>query len=147
MTRLGITVDYADDFARSATEVTEFERAGIDVVAVAEAYSFDAVSRLGYLAAITERVTLMSAILPVYSRTPALIAMTALAEQLGTTEAYARRAIGDALNFKLMPEGLSASEAGMRRVFVTLQSAGLVPKDAAFDMADLVDGSYLAAAR
>ena len=59
----------------------------------------------------------------------------------------AERAIGDALNFKLMPEGLSASEAGMRRVFVTLQSAGLVPKDAAFDMADFVDGSYLAAAR
>ena len=77
MTRLGITVDYADDFAESATEVVEFERAGIDVVAVAEAYSFDAVSRLGYLAAITSRVTLLSAILPIYSRTPALIAMTA----------------------------------------------------------------------
>jgi len=77
MTRLGITVDYSDDFANSATEVTEFERAGIDVVAVAEAYSFDAVSRLGYLAAITERVTLLSAILPIYSRSPALIAMTA----------------------------------------------------------------------
>lgn len=77
MTRLGITVDYADDFATSATEVTDFERAGIDVVAVAEAYSFDAVSRLGYLAAITERVTLLSAILPIYSRTPALLAMTA----------------------------------------------------------------------
>ena len=77
MTRLGITVDYADDFANSATEVTEFERAGIDVVAVAEAYSFDAVSRLGYLAAITSRVTLLSAILPIYSRTPALLAMTA----------------------------------------------------------------------
>ncbi|CAN5308996.1 LLM class F420-dependent oxidoreductase [soil metagenome] len=77
MTRLGITVDYADDFANSATEVVEFERAGIDLVAVAEAYSFDAVSRLGYLAAITSRVTLLSAILPIYSRTPALIAMTA----------------------------------------------------------------------
>ncbi|MCU1411265.1 MAG: putative Flavin-dependent oxidoreductase, F420-dependent methylene-tetrahydromethanopterin reductase [Rhodoglobus sp.] len=77
MTRLGITVDYADDFASSATEVVEFERAGIDVVAVAEAYSFDAVSRLGYLAAITSRVALLSAILPIYSRTPALIAMTA----------------------------------------------------------------------
>ncbi len=77
MTRLGITVDYSDDFAQSATEVTEFENAGIDVVAVAEAYSFDAVSRLGYLAAITERVTLLSAILPIYSRTPALLAMTA----------------------------------------------------------------------
>ena len=77
MTRLGITVDYADDFANSASEVTEFERAGIDVVAVAEAYSFDAVSRLGYLAAITSRVTLLSAILPIYSRSPALLAMTA----------------------------------------------------------------------
>lgn len=77
MTRLGITVDYSDDFAASASEVTEFERAGVDVVAVAEAYSFDAVSRLGYLAAITERVTLLSAILPIYSRTPALLAMTA----------------------------------------------------------------------
>jgi len=77
MTRLGITVDYADDFAASASEAAEFERAGIDVIAVAEAYSFDAVSRLGYLAAITDRVALMSAILPVFSRSPALIAMTA----------------------------------------------------------------------
>ena len=77
MTRLGITVDYADDFAESTSEAVEFERAGIDVIAVAEAYSFDAVSRLGYLAAITDRVALMSAILPVFSRSPALIAMTA----------------------------------------------------------------------
>jgi ABC-type nitrate/sulfonate/bicarbonate transport system substrate-binding protein len=68
-----------------------------------------------------------------------------LVKQLGTTEAYARRAIGDALSFKLMPDGLAASEAGMRRVFSTLQSAGLVPKDAAFDMACFVDPSYLAA--
>ena len=77
MTRLGITVDYADDFAESASEAAEFERAGADVLAVAEAYSFDAVSRIGYLAAITSRVALMSAILPIYSRSPALIAMTA----------------------------------------------------------------------
>jgi len=70
-----------------------------------------------------------------------------LVKELGTTEAYARRAIGDALNFKLMPDGLAASEAGMRRVFTTLQNAGLVPKDAAFDMARFVDPSYLAAAR
>lgn len=51
MTRLGITIDYADDVAESASEAAEFERAGADVLAVAEAYSFDAVSRLGYLAA------------------------------------------------------------------------------------------------
>jgi ABC-type nitrate/sulfonate/bicarbonate transport system substrate-binding protein len=69
-----------------------------------------------------------------------------LVKELGTTEAYARRAIGDALDFKLMPDGLAASEAGMRRVFTTLQNAGLVPKDAAFDMARFVDPGYLAAA-
>src|SRR5882724_916419 len=70
-----------------------------------------------------------------------------LVKELGTTEAYARRAIADALNFKLMPDGLAASVAGMRRVFTTLQSAALVPKDATFDMGRFVDGSYLAAAR
>ncbi len=77
MTRLGITMDYSDDFATVAADVVEFERVGADVVEVAEAYSFDAVSRLGYLAAITTRITLASGILPLYSRTPTLLAMTA----------------------------------------------------------------------
>ena len=54
---------------------------------------------------------------------------------LAPTPDYARRAIGDALKFKLMPDGLAASEAGMRRVFTTLQRAGLVPSDQPFDMA------------
>jgi F420-dependent oxidoreductase-like protein len=40
-------------------------------------YTFDAVSQLGYLAAVTERVELMSGIFPIYSRTPTLTAMTA----------------------------------------------------------------------
>lgn len=75
--RLGITIDYAGDFGDAASEVRDFERAGADVVSVSEAYSFDAVSRLGYLAAITSSATLMSSILPLYSRTPALLAMTA----------------------------------------------------------------------
>ena len=74
-------------------------------------------------------------------------AANVLVKELGTTEAYARRAIGDALNFKLMPDGLAASEKGMRRVFTTLQSADLVPKHQAFDMGRFVDSSYLAAAR
>ena len=77
MTRLGITIDYAEDFTEHAAEVVEFERAGADVVAVPEAYSFDAVSRLGYLAAITSKITLASAILPIFSRTPTMVAMTA----------------------------------------------------------------------
>jgi len=77
VTRLGITIDYSDDFATGAAEVPEFERVGADIVAVPEAYSFDAVSRLGYLAAITSTITLASGILPIYSRTPTLLAMTA----------------------------------------------------------------------
>jgi F420-dependent oxidoreductase-like protein len=77
MTRLGITIDYSEDFAEHASEVVDFERVGADLVAVPEAYSFDAVSRLGYLAAITSTITLASAILPIYSRTPSLVAMTA----------------------------------------------------------------------
>jgi F420-dependent oxidoreductase-like protein len=77
MTRLGITMDYSDDFATVAADVVEFERVGADIVEVAEAYSFDAVSRLGYLAAITSTITLASGILPIYSRSPTLLAMTA----------------------------------------------------------------------
>jgi F420-dependent oxidoreductase-like protein len=75
--RLGVTIDYSDDFAVAASDTREFERVGADVVAVSEAYSFDAVSRLGYLAAVTSTITLTSAILPIYSRTPTLLAMTA----------------------------------------------------------------------
>ena len=53
------------------------ETAGIDVIWVAEAYGFDGVSMLGYLAAKTERAQLGSGILNIYSRTPALLGMTA----------------------------------------------------------------------
>jgi ABC-type nitrate/sulfonate/bicarbonate transport system substrate-binding protein len=74
-------------------------------------------------------------------------AAAVLVKELGTTPDYARRAIGDALKFKLMPEGLAASAPGMRRVFATLQRAGLVPNGQPFDMGRFVDPSYLAAAR
>ena len=70
-----------------------------------------------------------------------------LVKELNTTEAYARRSVADALAFKLMPDGLAASDAGMRRVFETLQRAGLVPADQRFDMNRFVDPSYLAAAQ
>ena len=53
------------------------ESAGIDVLWIGEAYGFDAVSMLGLLAGRTSRVQLGSAILPVFSRSPALTAMTA----------------------------------------------------------------------
>ena len=47
------------------------------MVWVAEAYSFDAVSSMGYLAAKTSTVQIAAGILPIYTRTPTLIAMTA----------------------------------------------------------------------
>jgi F420-dependent oxidoreductase-like protein len=54
-----------------------YEDAGVDVLTVPEAYGVDAVSGLGFLAAATSRVELMAAILPIYSRTPTLLAMSA----------------------------------------------------------------------
>ena len=75
--RIGIQASYSGDFRQTAAEIRDLESAGLDVAMVAEVYTFDAVSQLGYLAAVTERVELMSGIFPIYSRTPALIAMTA----------------------------------------------------------------------
>jgi F420-dependent oxidoreductase-like protein len=65
------------DLAASAQRVVDLEHAGVDVVWVAEAYTFDAVSYMGYLAAKTETISIGSAILPLYTRTPSLLGMTA----------------------------------------------------------------------
>jgi len=75
--RIGTGFNYAGDFHEQAKHVAELERAGIEVIALAEAYSFAAVSQVGYLAAKTERVTLSTDIIPFFSRTPSLLAMTA----------------------------------------------------------------------
>jgi F420-dependent oxidoreductase-like protein len=75
--KISTMLSYSGGFRESAAQVVELEQAGLDLVWVAEAYGLDAPSQLGYLAALTERVEIGSAILPIYSRTPALIAMTA----------------------------------------------------------------------
>ncbi len=75
--RIGLGINYAGGFREVAAEVADLERAGLDIVFVPEAYSYDAVSALGYLAASTERVELASGILQLYTRTPTLTAMTA----------------------------------------------------------------------
>jgi F420-dependent oxidoreductase-like protein len=74
---LSTQLQYGDDPIRNAEGVVAMEQAGLDVVWVAEAYSYDAVSLMGYLAARTERIQIGSGILPIYSRTPTLTAMTA----------------------------------------------------------------------
>ncbi len=75
--RVGIFLSYAGGFAETVAELADYEKAGADIVFVPEAYSFDAVSQLGYIAARTERMQIASGIFPLYSRTPALLAMTA----------------------------------------------------------------------
>ena len=75
--RIGIQASYSGGFQETAAEIRDLEAAGLDLAMVAEVYTFDAVSQLGYLAAVTERVQLLSGIFPIYSRTPALTAMTA----------------------------------------------------------------------
>ncbi|NLV77788.1 MAG: LLM class F420-dependent oxidoreductase, partial [Rhodococcus sp.] len=75
--RIGMGLNYSAGFAETAAEVTDLERAGLDILFVPEAYSFDAVSQIGYLAAKTSRVELASGIFQLYTRTPALTAMTA----------------------------------------------------------------------
>ncbi|MBV8786805.1 MAG: LLM class F420-dependent oxidoreductase [Mycobacterium sp.] len=75
--RIGIALNYSGGFHEAVDRVVELEKSGIEVAVVAEAYSFDAVSQLGYLAAKTSTVELASGVIPIYIRTPSLLAMTA----------------------------------------------------------------------
>jgi F420-dependent oxidoreductase-like protein len=75
--RTGIFLNYAGGFLEAVNEVVELEKIGVDIALVAEAYSFDAISQLGFLAARTSRIELGSGVVPIYVRTPTLLAMTA----------------------------------------------------------------------
>jgi len=74
--RLGASIGKADP-AAVKQRARELEDAGADILWAAELYGFDAASLMGFLAAVTERVQIGSSILPFYSRSPALLAMTA----------------------------------------------------------------------
>lgn len=75
--RTGVFLSYAGGFRETVQHVVELEKRGVEIVLVAEAYSFDAVSQLGYLAAKTSTIELGSGVVPIYTRTPTLLAMTA----------------------------------------------------------------------
>ncbi|WP_216694378.1 LLM class F420-dependent oxidoreductase [Dietzia psychralcaliphila] len=75
--RIGMALNYSGGFSEVAAEAADLERAGLDIAFVPEAYSFDAVSQLGFLAARTSHMELASGILQIYTRTPTLTAMTA----------------------------------------------------------------------
>lgn len=75
--RTGIFLPYSGGFKESVDQVVALEKAGVDLVLVPEAYSFDAVSQMGYLAAKTSTIEIGSGVVPIYTRTPTLLAMTA----------------------------------------------------------------------
>jgi F420-dependent oxidoreductase-like protein len=75
--RTGIFLNYAGGFLEAVDEVVELEKIGVDIALVAEAYSYDAISQLGFLATKTSRIELATGVVPIYVRTPTLLAMTA----------------------------------------------------------------------
>jgi len=75
--KISTLLEYAGGFRQSARTVVDLEKVGLDLVWVGEAYGFDAPTQMGYLAGLTQSVEIGSAILPVFTRTPSLLAMTA----------------------------------------------------------------------
>ena len=75
--KISTTLGFDGDPARYARKAKDLESAGVDLVWSGEIYGFDLVSSLAYLAGQTTTLELMTGIIPVYSRTPALIAQTA----------------------------------------------------------------------
>lgn len=75
--KISMQLNYTGDYRAAAATVSSLEKAGLDMIWVAELYGFDGVSLMGYLAAKTESVTIAAGILPIYTRTPTLIAQTA----------------------------------------------------------------------
>ena len=78
--KLGTTVGLRDDPDPDAlaAQVRRLEDAGVEHLWTGEAYSADAVSTMGFLAAVSRTAQIGSSILPLYSRTPTLLAMTAV---------------------------------------------------------------------
>jgi F420-dependent oxidoreductase-like protein len=76
--KISTTLAFDGDPARYARKARDLESAGVDLVWSGEIYGFDLVSSLAYLAGQTTALEIMTGIIPVYSRTPALIAQTAV---------------------------------------------------------------------
>ena len=77
--RLAVSLRLAnDDWQAAAAYVVEAERLGVDDVWSAEAWGHDAATPLAFVAARTSRIRLGTAIMQAGTRTPALVAMTAM---------------------------------------------------------------------
>ena len=76
--KLGAVAGMRDNPDAFARHLKELEDAGVEYLWAGEAYTADAVSTMGFMAAVTSRAQIGSAILPLYTRTPSLLAMTAV---------------------------------------------------------------------
>jgi F420-dependent oxidoreductase-like protein len=75
--KISAFIERQETLDATARRVGELERAGLDMLWVNESYRLDVISLIGYLAARTERIEIATGIVNVFSRTPALLAMTA----------------------------------------------------------------------
>ena len=76
--KISTQLGYAGGFHETVAEVRELEQAGLDTVWVAEAYGFDAREPDGLPRREDPNASqIASGILPIYTRTPTLLAMTA----------------------------------------------------------------------
>ena len=75
--KIAAYIERHGDISATAQHVVDMERAGLDMLWVNESYRLDVVSLIGYLAAKTTTLELGTGIVNVFSRTPALMAMTA----------------------------------------------------------------------
>ena len=77
--RISITLRLAnDDWQQASAYVVEAERLGVDCLWSAEAWGHDAATPLAFMAARTSRIRLGTGIMQAGTRTPALLAMTAM---------------------------------------------------------------------
>ncbi|TAN27648.1 MAG: LLM class F420-dependent oxidoreductase [Actinomycetota bacterium] len=75
--QISMQVNYSASFLPAVDQIIAYEKRGLDIAWVPEAYGFDSPTLMGFLAAKTDRVKIGAGIMPIYSRTPALIAQTA----------------------------------------------------------------------
>jgi F420-dependent oxidoreductase-like protein len=75
---IGLRLESNEDWEQAASYVVEAERLGVDFVWSHESWGLDAATPLAFVAARTSRIRLGSGIMQVGTRTPALLAMTAM---------------------------------------------------------------------
>ncbi len=77
----GLAGDHPGDWEGAATFAVEAERLGVVSLSSAEAWGTDAITPLAFIAARTSSIGLMTGIMQIGARTPAMVAMTAAGMQ------------------------------------------------------------------